>query len=513
MKKIFFQLYETNIVFEDGFLFWRENLALANPGKAEALLQVAEFFAWLETSSGAFTNASGASGGGAGSSLGREIQEQLDSIESYLIPALKAQPPVETDDLCTWLRAQTINAQGASNRIMRCVLGVARKDPFKVPPILNAIADRAALLKLASQPEGAGLQIVGFPQAVLLTQVMVFCRTHDRRLGRMHKFFFQLYQKDVVFADGFRYWCVALPDTTPRRRGRIEVGEFFGGARDRRRPGHRHHSRRELVLAASIGGTEQLSRVLSPWHRPRLPNSRMHGALRGGQRGTHRVRPVVIKAKATVDLMAVTDATSHGVSPLCVACRLGRVDSVRLLLEAKAQVDLDNGHGETGLSACALGSTTDEGQILARMDEDKNVECARLLLEAGATIHLTDPILHLACKAPAMRPGHTMLKYIRVLLDALADPNGLAESEGTDNPTPIFLAAQKGDAEAVEMLLNARASVVVRNRWGKTPIIIAQEECQYPPGRAACVELLQAASDEVAEANMAAFLAEEDAGK
>ena len=53
----------------------------------------------------------------------------------------------------------------------------------------------------------------------------------------------------------------------------------------------------------------------------------------------------------------------------------------------------------------------------------------------------------------------------------------------------------------------------VRNSAGKTPIIIAQEECQYPPGHAACVELLQAASDEAAEANMAAFLAEEAAGK
>ena len=103
-------------------------------------------------------------------------------------------------------------------------------------------------------------------QAVLLTQVMVFCRAHDWRLGLMHKIFFQLYQKDVVFADGFRYWRDALPDTTPQKeRALFEVGEFFAWLETANDQGivTSHLPGDDLILAASNGDTEQLTRVLS----------------------------------------------------------------------------------------------------------------------------------------------------------------------------------------------------------------------------------------------------------
>ena len=57
-----------------------------------------------------------------------------------------AEPPVETDALCKWLRSQTIDKALRAQllvpgEIMRCVLEMAREYPFQVAPILNAIVD------------------------------------------------------------------------------------------------------------------------------------------------------------------------------------------------------------------------------------------------------------------------------------------------------------------------------------------------------------------------------------
>ena len=50
MKEIFFQLSESDIVtVEDGFLFWLETLTSTALGKRKALIEVTDFFAWLET--------------------------------------------------------------------------------------------------------------------------------------------------------------------------------------------------------------------------------------------------------------------------------------------------------------------------------------------------------------------------------------------------------------------------------------------------------------------------------
>ena len=47
MKKVFYNLYETDIIFEDAYNEWREDVVDDTPGKNTALFQVNEFLQWL----------------------------------------------------------------------------------------------------------------------------------------------------------------------------------------------------------------------------------------------------------------------------------------------------------------------------------------------------------------------------------------------------------------------------------------------------------------------------------
>jgi hypothetical protein len=47
MKKVFYNLYETDIIFEDAYVVWREDVVDDTPGKNTALFQVNEFLQWL----------------------------------------------------------------------------------------------------------------------------------------------------------------------------------------------------------------------------------------------------------------------------------------------------------------------------------------------------------------------------------------------------------------------------------------------------------------------------------
>lgn len=48
-KMLFYKLYDEDVVFEDAFEFWREDVDNPTPGKMKALVQVNEFLHWLAT--------------------------------------------------------------------------------------------------------------------------------------------------------------------------------------------------------------------------------------------------------------------------------------------------------------------------------------------------------------------------------------------------------------------------------------------------------------------------------
>ena len=183
---------------------------------------------------------------------------------------------------------------------------------------------------------------------------------------------------------------------------------------------------------------------------------------------------------------------SLGYTPLLFAARVGDTQTMRILLDAGADVDDVAGDG---LSALALATV--RGQTAAAM----------LLLERGANPNLADAgytALHWAAgrwetdlttdNITSDRPGewHTIaglqeskLDLVTALLANGADPDVQMESTPARagasrsalpelvGATPYLLAAAAGDADTMQLLANAGADVHVRTSSNATPLMAA----------------------------------------
>ena len=127
-------------------------------------------------------------------------------------------PPVETADLCKWLRSQKIDKAAqphAARAIMKYVLELRREDPIKVAPIVKSVVDHAKLLQLVLQPaDGTRLAEL---QACLCLEVQYFCRMRGWPPELINKIFFQLHEKSVVSDVGFLVWREKLATRRPAR--------------------------------------------------------------------------------------------------------------------------------------------------------------------------------------------------------------------------------------------------------------------------------------------------------
>ena len=130
----------------------------------------------------------------------------------------------------------------------------------------------------------------------------------------------------------------------------------------------------------------------------------------------------------------------EGATPLFMACQYGHIECARLLLKAKAMVDLRDAEICSALyKACGFGQ----------------LECARLLLESKATVDLPAK-----CGA-----------------------------------TPLMIAAENGHAPVVQLLLEAKASTTLRG--GRRDLTAL--EAAWAVGNAACVALLEPVTPEPPE--------------
>lgn len=148
-------------------------------------------------------------------------------------------------------------------------------------------------------------------------------------------------------------------------------------------------------------------------------------------------------------------ASPQGVLGIAIHLNKNTVEMVNLLLSYGADPEDSDSSGGTALMAAALAG---------------NSEVARILLEKGAKPNARQQdgstALNMACYFEGQADT------LRVLLNSQADPN-LADDQGM---APLHFACLMGDAEMVQLLLDANAQIEATTTEGITPLMLAAME-------------------------------------
>jgi ankyrin repeat protein len=210
---------------------------------------------------------------------------------------------------------------------------------------------------------------------------------------------------------------------------------------------------------------------------------------------------LLLEAKADVD----SKDNYYGYTPLSWAAQNGHEGIVKLLLEAKADVDSKDDNGRTSLWWAARSGYEGIVELLleakADVDSDDNYYgytplpgaaekghegIVKLLLEAKADVDLEDDN-GCASLSWAARSGHEGI--VKLLLEAKAD----VDLEDDFCRTPLSWAAEDGHEGIVKLLLEAKADVEAKDGdYGRTPLSWATEN-----GHEGIVKLLLEAKADV----------------
>ena len=127
---------------------------------------------------------------------------------------------------------------------------------------------------------------------------------------------------------------------------------------------------------------------------------------------------------------------------------------VQLLIENGARLNPLNEHGWTPLRCAA---------------DESRVECARLLLAAGADACADAASFSVLHKAAGLKTSDLLRMLLPLGLDLEARDDG--------GQTPLFYAAQYGCCENLRLLLEAGADAHARDHRGTTPLMSLYEDC------------------------------------
>nr|XP_040033186.1 ankyrin repeat and SOCS box protein 3 isoform X4 [Gasterosteus aculeatus aculeatus] len=235
-----------------------------------------------------------------------------------------------------------------------------------------------------------------------------------------------------LYADSVSSVAVAARSGCRRRLRRLMKRGFSVDRRDNR-------GWNALHQAAAAGSTECVQEILS-------------AAAGGKKAGSSRGRAA-----------DVNSLTHEGESAAHLAAQRGHLAALRLLLEANANVNQ-----LTNDLSCPLYAAVDGGHR----------EVVELLLSKGAAANRTHTASCWTCLHQAVYKGHSDI--VRVLVD-------VCDLEALDDHkiSPLFVAAQYGQQECLEILVGAGANVSAQAADLASPLLIASQE-----GHGACVDFL-----------------------
>ncbi|XP_027132873.1 ankyrin repeat and SOCS box protein 3 isoform X2 [Larimichthys crocea] len=222
-----------------------------------------------------------------------------------------------------------------------------------------------------------------------------------------------------------------------------------------------------VAAAARSGCRRRLRRLMKSGFSVHCRDNRgwsaLHEAAAAGSRDC--VQDIVTAAAGSSRgcRVYVNSLTHEGESACYLAAKHGHVAVVRLLLKAHADINQ-----LTNDLSCPLYAAVDGG----------HKEVVELLVSKGAEVNRTHTASCWTCLHQAVYKGHGEIVSILVNvcnLEALDD----------HRISPLFVAAQYGQQECLEILVNAGADVNTQAADLATPLLIASQE-----GHQTCVDFL-----------------------
>lgn len=202
------------------------------------------------------------------------------------------------------------------------------------------------------------------------------------------------------------------------------------------------------------------------------------------------VERITALAREGADLEALN---SKEMTPLCIAAHSGHTDTIQVLINLGAEVNLSDRDINliTPLHYAAICGHTDVIQLLIKFGgkvnpgtkgfptpvylaaEKGHNDTVRVLVEMGADVNAPQSIynkstsLHIAAKN-----GHT--DTLTVLINSNAD----VTAKDRDGETPLFYAVRHGHSDIITTLVDSGAKVNERDNERKTPLYTALDhEC------------------------------------
>ena len=222
------------------------------------------------------------------------------------------------------------------------------------------------------------------------------------------------------------------------------------------------------VYQAARDGSSDLTDLLK-----RLKTEQRKTALETKTKdGSHFVTPLIIAArnghlnsvkillryKADIEdrgTLKIGDEVAEGCTPLWAAAASGRLDVVKLLIEQNADVDSKTSTGSTPLRAAAYHGHLD------------NVRC---LVESGADVNVRNTSEATPLYAACYRGHLNIVSY-------LIDKGAFIDLQCKDGSTALHVAVEEGHLKIVRVLLALGASQSLANNRGLTPLLYACDLC------------------------------------
>lgn len=168
-------------------------------------------------------------------------------------------------------------------------------------------------------------------------------------------------------------------------------------------------------------------------------------------------RDEIVKAILDQDREQVNVTQSHGLTPLHVASFMGRLQTVKILLEYGAEINAKTQEGATALYYAA---------------QENQKEILQLLLEKGADINSQRSYGYAPLHVSAL---NGLVDICKILIENGADIN----IRSHNNSTPLYVATEHNKKETVEVLMENKADINLRGVNDLTVTELAASKPEY----------------------------------